>query len=820
MGLRDKIKEAIEEFDWINDIDSKVEEETIEVLYNKPFYWYSPLEKSKWVSFQGMPKIFWLEDGIDSAEVNVCSHQHSKEDFYAKDCSPFFRSTVVNKFDRGIFVLQPQLTNINESKNDFDWLEDVVPEEYKFFTVYTDDGIVGGSYFIKVPNLKNLEYDLDDCCPIDIPVTKEEAEDFLDWATSEKEFEDRDYEYIQHVRQISREEYCRAFGNYRDEDRNDMNICGRNKEGILENNEFDWIEDTNPKELESPYDFILEYFTKNTNNKYKGYEYGLDNFMGVVEWVPTKEGMLDFYIYATPFHDDGDDLPIEAVDADGYQQTLFTKEIPKFQYEMELVNWLENEYPKIVYKEIEEFSSEVLTEDMDRVCYKPRGYKNLEEFKKVIEKSAKKYKSPIEWKRGDKNLYEKAVSHYKNKCKKEGSIEFIKSITSHFISGKIKHTKNDLEKIAKSFERKGQWREESKTKNSKYFGTYRQAHARNRQLEKNGEYGWFESITKHMPNVVYDEKHVYEIYLQDKKTKKDVAVYVGLTCDLESRIREHETGEGRYCKRESKSPVNDYLNEKPNLTMRVVKKTKLPVEKEKAQSMEDKLIKKHDSKGDLEVLNKGATGVGVGSLGPLNKGRKYLSQIEDILKNNEFNSRVEAKEYLDKYFSDKYGEKNVFKNIIRSNKNRALRGKTSLLYQKYLELWNEYLENLPSKDLDYADIEKVKDITKDFEYWDDVEEYDNGRLYNALRARYQRNTEGWRELFSKLRNLGTKEEKRVGDIKKAVKTLIDQEDPNNRLSDTDLAQKIKELGLGDYSRRVLYNYRVRMGIPKMSERGN
>ena len=586
MGLRDKIKEAIEEFDWINDIDSKVEEETIDVLYNKPFYWYSPLEKSKWVSFQGMPKIFWLEDGIDSAEVNVCTHEHSKQDFYAKDCSPFFRSTVVKKFDRGVFVLQPQLTNINESKDDFGWVE----------------------------------------------------------------------------------------------------------EGILENN--------------------------------------------------------------------------------------------------------------------------------DRVCYKPRGYKNLEEFKKVIKKSAKKYKSPIEWKRGDKNIYEKAVSHYKNKCKKEGSIEFIKSITSHFISGKIKHTKDDLEKIAKSFERKGQWREESKTKNSEYFGTYRQAYDRNRQLEKNGVYGWFESITKHMPNIVYDEKHVYEIYLYDKKTKKNVAVYVGLTCDLESRIREHETGEGRYCKRESKSPVNDYLNENPNLTMRVVKKTKLPVEKEKAQSMEDKLTKKHESQGVLEVLNKGATGVGTGSLGPLNKGRIYLSQIEDILKNNEFNSRVEAKEYLDKYFSNKYGEKNVFKNIIRSNKNMALRGKTSLLYKKYLELWNEYLENLPSKDLDYADIERVKDITKDFEYWDDVVEYDDGLLYNAIRARYQRNTEGWRELYSKLRALGTKEEKRVGDIKRAVKTLIDQEDPNNRLSDTDLAQKIKEMGLGDYSRRVLYNYRVRMGIPKMSERGN
>ena len=696
MGLRDKIKETIEEFDWINDIDSEVGEETIDVLYNIPFYWYSPLSPNKWVSFQGMPKIFWLEGVIDSQEVKVCTHKHSKQDFYAKDCNQFFKSTVVKKFDRGVFVLQPQLTNINESKND-----------------------------------------------------------------------------------------------------------------------FNWIEDTNPKELESPYDFILEYFTKNTNNTYKGYEYGLDNFSGSV-----KEGMLDFYIYATPFWVDGDNLPIDVVDADGNHESLVEIEMPKFKYEMELVDWLENEYPKIVYKQIENFSSEVLTEEMGRVCYKPRGYKNLEEFKKVIKKSAKKYKSPIEWKRGDKNIYEKAVSHYKNKCKEEGSVEFIESITSHFISGNIIHTKDDLEKIALSFKRKGQWREESKTKDSKYFGTYRQAYTRNGQLEKDGVYGWFESITKHMPNIVYDEKHVYEIYLYNKKTKKNVAVYVGLTCDLESRIKEHETGEGRYCKRESKSSVNDYLNENPSLEMRVVKKTKLPVEKEKAQSMEDKLIKKHDSQGVLEVLNKGATGVGTGSLGPSNKGRIYLSQIEGILKNNEFNSRVEAKEYLDKYFSDKYGEKNIFKNIIRSNKNRALGGKTSLLYQKYLELWNEYLENLPSKYLDYADIEKVKDITKDFEYWDDVVEYDDGLLYNALKARYQRNKEGWGELHSKLRALGTKEEERVGNIKRVVKTLINQEDPNNRLSDTDLAQKIKELGLGDYSRRVLYNYRDRMGIPKMSDRGN
>ena len=132
---------------------------------------------------------------------------------------------------------------------------------------------------------------------------------------------------------------------------------------LNESSDFGWIEDTNPKELESPYDFILEYFTKNTNNTYKGYEYGLDNFTGTVKWVPTKEGVLDFYIYATPFWAEAYSLPIDFVDADGNLETRDDIEVPKFKYEMELVDWLENEYPKIVYKQIEEFSSEVITEN-------------------------------------------------------------------------------------------------------------------------------------------------------------------------------------------------------------------------------------------------------------------------------------------------------------------------------------------------------------------------------------------------------------------------------------------------------------------------
>ena len=143
------IKES-NDFDWVKDIDSKVDEETIDILYNKPFYWYSPLEKSNWVSFHGAPKIFWLEDGIDSAEVKVCTHQHNKEDFYTKDCDPYFRSTVVKKFNRGIYVLQPQLTNINESKNDFGWVDEI--PTYDFYN---------GEYYIDISQL-----DDDEACEI------------------------------------------------------------------------------------------------------------------------------------------------------------------------------------------------------------------------------------------------------------------------------------------------------------------------------------------------------------------------------------------------------------------------------------------------------------------------------------------------------------------------------------------------------------------------------------------------------------------------------------------------------------------------------
>ncbi len=147
-GCIKSIKES-DDLQWIRDINPKVDEETIDILYNKPFYWYSPLEKSKWVTFQGMPKIYWLEDGIDSAEVKVCTHRHNKEGFYVKDCEIEFSSKVAGKFNRGVYVLQPKLTNINESKNDFDdfsWVNEI--PQYNFYN---------GEYYIDISGLDDDE---------------------------------------------------------------------------------------------------------------------------------------------------------------------------------------------------------------------------------------------------------------------------------------------------------------------------------------------------------------------------------------------------------------------------------------------------------------------------------------------------------------------------------------------------------------------------------------------------------------------------------------------------------------------------------------
>ena len=120
--------------------------------------------------------------------------------------------------------------------------------------------------------------------------------------------------------------------------------------------DFEWARETNPKLIQkyendtfSPeYDVILNYFNSRPILEYMGWKYSIDSHSGAVEW--WKEGVEGMF-YATPFWDGQDYLPIDYQGEDDYDNVAELT-IPQFNYEEELIEWLDNEYPKVVLKEI------------------------------------------------------------------------------------------------------------------------------------------------------------------------------------------------------------------------------------------------------------------------------------------------------------------------------------------------------------------------------------------------------------------------------------------------------------------------------------
>ena len=129
-----------------------------------------------------------------------------------------------------------------------------------------------------------------------------------------------------------------------------------------ESNDFDWISDINPTPIEkdedwrsshgAEYQIVLDYFNKQRVQQEGEWKYAIDSLSGSVEWW-TEDREIIFW--ATPFWDGMEDLPIQYQADMGDYGDVVIIELPKFHYKEELINWLENEYPQIVYKEITEF---------------------------------------------------------------------------------------------------------------------------------------------------------------------------------------------------------------------------------------------------------------------------------------------------------------------------------------------------------------------------------------------------------------------------------------------------------------------------------
>lgn len=167
---------------------------------------------------------------------------------------------------------------------------------------------------------------------------------------------------------------------------------------------LDWMREINPTPIEkdedwrSPhgaeYEIVLDYFNKQRVQQEGEWRYAIDSLSGSVEWW-TEDREIIFW--ATPFWDGSGDLPIQYQADMGDYGDVVIIEMPKFQFKEELINWLENEYPQIVYKEITEFIGNAgpLPESVnEKLMDKVKKIKPKEEVEK-IKNSFKKFREGL-----------------------------------------------------------------------------------------------------------------------------------------------------------------------------------------------------------------------------------------------------------------------------------------------------------------------------------------------------------------------------------------------------------------------------------------
>jgi len=159
---------------------------------------------------------------------------------------------------------------------------------------------------------------------------------------------------------------------------------------------------------------------------------------------------------------------------------------------------------------------------------------------------AKKYETKVEWRKNDLTTYNQA---YRRDKKNPG---FWEDIASGMETRQQKKylTDNELRNIAKKYRTKSEW-------NTNDRNSYVQAYNRDKKIP-----GFWKDITSHMEIINASKKHIYAYEFYDKENNP-IAVYVGLTCDMTRRNKEHQTG---YCSfGEEETQVFKFIKENPKL---------------------------------------------------------------------------------------------------------------------------------------------------------------------------------------------------------------------------------------------------------------
>jgi hypothetical protein len=130
---------------------------------------------------------------------------------------------------------------------------------------------------------------------------------------------------------------------------------------VRESEDFDWISQQEPpKRIEvgaynsGEYILTQNYFKeKGWEINYKGWEISVNGHSGTVEWYHPQ--IAQTLYYATPYWDGRSNVPIDFQTWFGDEEVyegVGSVEIPNFEYEWELLDWMDTQYFDLVHKQI------------------------------------------------------------------------------------------------------------------------------------------------------------------------------------------------------------------------------------------------------------------------------------------------------------------------------------------------------------------------------------------------------------------------------------------------------------------------------------
>ena len=219
--------------------------------------------------------------------------------------------------------------------------------------------------------------------------------------------------------------------------------------------------------------------------------------------------------------------------------------------------------------------------------------------------AAMRYKTKRDFREGAPNAYNASIYHGWLKSFNwfvNGRVKGIKRpVITHHPAWNRKYTDEEAEKVAKKYKTKADFRRNDE-------GYYYYA-LRRHMMQK---FTWLQS-EPHLFNAI---NYVYRYYFQEQN-----AVYVGRTINIEDRDFEHHRDRGK-----ESSSVLKFAKEH-GVEVPKIEILERALTGEESQIKEDDYVRKYRDEGFI-VLNKGATGKGIGSLGIKKKySRKKFLEI-------------------------------------------------------------------------------------------------------------------------------------------------------------------------------------------------